>query len=118
MRAKDVLGRIGEALAVEHLSSLGMTVIARNWRCDIGEIDIVAQDGEVIVICEVRTRSSDRFGQPLDTVTPAKMDRLRKLATRFLHDSGRRGHPVRIDVVGIIRPRMGVSTLRHVRGAA
>lgn len=118
MRAKDALGKHGENLAAEYLQSQGMQLLARNWRCDAGELDIIARDGEVIVVCEVRTRSSDRYGTPLASVTSTKFARLQKLALRWLVENGCRGAHVRIDVIGIIGPRGGAPVLRHIRGAS
>ena len=112
------LGAYGERLAVSHLQAAGMTVLDRNWRCRVGEIDIVARDGDVLVICEVKTRSSADLGHPLEAVTRAKAARLRRLAVAWLvaHDV----HPpeVRIDVVGVLRPGRGPSVIEHVRGVA
>jgi len=82
------LGERGERLAAAWYESRGYTVVARNWRCREGEIDlVVARPGE-LVFCEVKARSSDRFGTPAEAVTPAKQRRLRALAARFLagHD--------------------------------
>ncbi|MBX9718815.1 MAG: YraN family protein, partial [Microbacteriaceae bacterium] len=70
MARKDELGRTGEQLAVEHLTAEGYTILDRNWRCAIGEIDIVARHGETTVVVEVKTRSGLGFGHPLDAVTP------------------------------------------------
>ena len=118
MHAKDVLGRKGESLAADHLIAQGMKVLARNWRCAAGEIDIVALEGSVVVICEVRTRTSDRFGTPLDSVNAAKFARLRSLAMRWLIANDMRGAAVRVDVIGIIHPKHGPIILRHIRGAS
>lgn len=117
MRAKDALGRFGEDVAAQYLSDLGMRVLERNWHCDIGELDIVAADGSTLVICEVKTRRTDRFGLPIEAVTPRKAARLRRLAARWLAD-----HPtarpveVRIDVVGVLRPERGETVVDHRRG--
>ena len=72
------LGRYGEEVAAEHLVAAGLTIVARNWRCREGEVDIVALDGDVLVMCEVKTRRGVGFGTPLDAVTPAKAARLRR----------------------------------------
>jgi putative endonuclease len=78
------LGARGEQLAADWYAARGYQVVARNWRCREGELDLVlARDGE-LVFCEVKTRSSDRFGTPAEAVTPAKQRRLRVLAARFL----------------------------------
>jgi putative endonuclease len=56
VRAKDALGRHGEEVAARHLAAAGLVILDRNWRCAAGEIDIVAADGDALVICEVKTR--------------------------------------------------------------
>ena len=78
MAAKDELGRRGEALAAAWLEGQGLVVLARNWRCSEGELDIVATDRRVVVICEVKTRSGERFGSPFERRTET-------LATRVFH---------------------------------
>jgi putative endonuclease len=89
-RARE-LGARGERLAAEWYATRGYQVVARNWRCRDGELDlVVARPGE-LVFCEVKTRSSDRFGVPAEAVTPAKQRRLRLLAARFLAAGGAAG---------------------------
>ena len=116
MRAKDALGRYGEDVAARHLVEQGIVVLERNWRCDAGEIDIVGRDGQVLVICEVKTRSGVGYGTPLEAVTPRKVARLRRLAARWL--SEREVHPaaVRFDVVGVLASGTGAAQVEHVRG--
>lgn len=116
MAAKDAVGRYGEDVAVRHLMAAGFAILDRNWRCDAGEIDIVARDGDTLVICEVKTRRGDRFGTPLDAVTPRKLARLRKLAYRWLADRRIRARAVRFDVVGVLRGDRGAADVVHVRG--
>lgn len=110
------LGERGERLAAAWYESRGYTVVARNWRCREGEIDlVVARPGE-LVFCEVKARSSDRFGTPAEAVTPAKQRRLRLLAARFLagHDGGAGapgrggGRQVRFDVAAVTGGRVEV----------
>src|ERR1044071_8106374 len=69
------IGALGEDLAVEHLRSLGLTVLARNWRCRYGELDVIAADdaARVVVFVEVKTRTTDRFGGVEYAVTPDKL---------------------------------------------
>jgi putative endonuclease len=102
VQAKDVRGRLGEDLAAAHLVGLGYSVLERNWRCELGELDIVARDGDVLVVCEVKTRSSRRFGDPLEAVTPAKASRLRRLAARWVSTHDVWPREIRIDVVGVL----------------
>jgi putative endonuclease len=124
--ARGALGRFGEEVAARHLVAAGLVVVARNWRCNEGEVDIVALDGEVLVMCEVKTRRGIGFGTPLDAVTPAKAARLRRLASRWLADQradagsardGVRYPEVRFDVVSVLRPISGATSVEHLRGA-
>lgn len=117
MAAKDAVGRYGEQVAARALTEAGMTVLARNWRCDLGELDLVARDGDVLVVCEVKTRSSDAFGSPLEAITRAKAARLRRLAARWMTETGVHPREVRFDVVGVTRRRQGAAHVDHVRGA-
>jgi putative endonuclease len=116
VRAKDGLGQYGENVAAAHLRDAGLTILERNWRCDIGEIDIVARDGDVLVVCEVKTRSGLGFGAPLEGVTARKAARLRRLAARWVHE--RQLHPpdIRIDLVGVMQTGRGAAQVEHVRG--
>ncbi len=117
MAAKDVLGRYGEDLAVEHLQAAGLVVLARNWRCVHGELDIVAEDGSTLVFCEVKTRSGARFGSPAEAVNRAKAARIRRLALAWLAEAERGWAELRFDVVGVVRPAGGPPTVEHLRGA-
>jgi putative endonuclease len=116
MQPKDALGREGEEAAAEYLASQGLRILARNWRCGEGEIDIVAAEGRVLVVCEVKTRSTVRYGTPLEAITRQKQRRLRRLAVRWLNAHGVLFHEVRIDVIGLVRDQAGAFTLEHVRG--
>ncbi|MET7477621.1 YraN family protein [Streptomyces sp. NPDC005648] len=120
MNARNALGKYGEDLAVRRLTEAGMTVLERNWRCGrAGEIDIVARDGEVLVVCEVKTRRAGSFQHPMAAVTPEKAQRLRGLAEHWIHAHG--GAPpggVRIDLVGVVLPGRGAARVEHARGVA
>jgi len=116
VRHKDVLGRLGEDLAVRHLREQGLTILERNWRSSGGELDIVARDGDVLVICEVKTRSSVRFGTPLEAVTADKAARMQRLGYAWIRERGVRPREVRFDVVAIIRPTgSGTTLIEHHR---
>ncbi len=112
----QALGRYGERLAERHLVGQGMVVLDRNWRCPDGELDLVLRDGRVLVVCEVKTRSSVEFGTPHEAVTPAKLARVRRLAARWLSEHDVSVPEVRIDLVAVLRPRRGLSTIDHVAG--
>ncbi len=117
MAAKDAVGRHGEDVVARALKDQGWEVLARNWRCPLGEIDIVARDGGDAVVVEVKTRRSVAFGTPLEAVTRVKLARLRRLAAAWLAAQDRRFDGVRVDVVGVLLPPAGAAILTHVRGA-
>lgn len=116
VRHKDALGRYGEEVAARHLVSDGFVVLERNWRCDQGEIDIVARDGDVLVVCEVKTRSSTRYGSPFEAITERKLHRLERLGLRWMREHGVRPRSMRVDVVSVLRPPTGRQVVEHVRG--
>ncbi|MFC5149193.1 YraN family protein [Streptomyces aureoversilis] len=119
MNAREALGRYGENLAVRRLAQAGIVVLERNWRCREGEIDIVAMEADTLVVCEVKTRRTGAYEHPMAAVTPAKADRLRRLAERWLARHG--GPPaggVRIDLVGVIVPERGAPAVEHAKGVA
>lgn len=106
-RHNQRLGGSGEDLAAAWYTRRGYEVVARNWRCREGEIDLVVHRAGVLVFCEVKARTSTRFGLPAEAVTPAKQRRLRLLAARFLADRGaspaRRGSGgIRFDVASVL----------------
>ncbi len=110
------LGAYGERIAARHLTAQGLVVLDRNWRCDLGEIDLVLRDGPVLVVCEVKTRTSDVCGTPHEAVTPEKVDRLQRLAHAWAEAQGIRPAETRIDLVAVHRPRRGAAVVDHVRG--
>ena len=113
------LGRYGEQLAAQHLCSAGMTVLARNWRCPQGELDLVLRDTDgTVVFCEVKTRSGTGFGEPSEAVGRTKARRLRALACRWLLEHRPPGAvEIRFDVVSIVRRRGEAPRLTHLRAA-
>lgn len=111
------LGAYGEDVAARHLvEQRGMQLLDRNWRCSDGEIDLVLRDGAVLVVCEVKTRSSLAYGTPHEAITPAKLARLRRLALAWLRSHGVFAPDVRIDLVAVLRPRRGDPVVDHVAG--
>ena len=99
---RRALGVEGEDLAAGWYESRGATVVARNWRCPAGELDLVVRDGSTIVFCEVKARTSSAFGSPLEAVTVDKQRRIRRLAAQWLGQSPHRPARVRFDVVGVL----------------
>lgn len=116
MRAKDLLGRRGEELAAGYLESQGMRIVDRNWRCSEGEIDIVALDGDSLVIAEVKTRKSLAYGHPFEAVGVAKLARLHKLASAWCRDHELRMPFRRVDVVAVLDDGTGQPRVEHLKG--
>ncbi|MGN6754344.1 MAG: YraN family protein [Intrasporangium sp.] len=115
--ATRALGAYGERLAVRYLREHRLTILDRNWRCVRGEIDIVALDDGCLAFVEVKTRTTEAFGAPFEAVTRLKLARLRLLSGlwRDAADARWRGRPARIDVVSILRPRVGPARIEHLR---
>lgn len=117
MDSRRKLGQRGEALAAQHLEHQGYEILARNWRCQAGELDLVALDGPCLVAVEVRTRRGRRFGTPEESITAAKRARLIELADAYVDEAGWAGH-WRIDVVAIEMDRTGhLLRLEHYENA-
>ena len=115
MKAKDLLGRRGEELAAEYLESQGMLIVERNWRCPDGEIDIVALDGDALVIAEVKTRRSLAYGHPFEAVGADKLARLHHLGLAWCRDHGLRLPLRRVDVIAVLDDGLGNPTVEHLR---
>jgi len=107
-------------MAARYLSAAGHVILERRWRSgktDAGEIDLIVRDGAEIVFVEVKTRRSEAFGFPEESVTGRKRDRLRRTAAAYLCESGAAGMPYRIDVIAVLVPEEGRARLRHIRSA-
>jgi putative endonuclease len=113
---RAALGRWGEDLAARHLTTQGMRVLERNWRCRHGELDIVAIQEDCLVVCEVKTRSGVGYGEPVEAVGRRKLARLRRLAGVWLAERPGGYARVRIDVVGVLLPSSGRPVLWHLVG--
>ena len=97
--ARRTLGQSGEVAAAEWYLSRGYQVLARNWRCRDGELDLIVADGRMFVFCEVKTRTTDAFGAPEESVGRQKQMRIRRLAARWLEDAApTRPRAIRFDV--------------------
>lgn len=115
MADKDERGRAGEQRAEEHLRAAGYEILDRNWRCAIGEIDIVAARPDTLVVVEVKTRRSERFGHPFEAVDARKRARLWRLAGAWTraHPNLSRGRPVRLDVIGVTGEDPATALVEH-----
>ncbi|MEE3850686.1 YraN family protein [Gordonia sp. LSe1-13] len=119
-RTADI-GRLGEDLAADHVRSLGWSVLERNWRNRFGELDLIAADGDELVVVEVKTRASRVFNDPFAAVTPLKLARMRRLIRQWLADNRDRWWSrIRFDVISVqLDPRdptaVDTAIVRHHR---
>ena len=118
-RSKQQLGVRGEDLACAELERQGLQVLERNWRCRLGEIDIIAAErganGLTLVFCEVKCRSGLGFGHPLEAITFAKMRTLRQLAALWMRQHQVRASTIRLDAVGVVLSPGNEPWVTHVR---
>ena len=114
----QALGDYGERIAADHLRSLGMAILARNWTCRFGEIDIVARDGDTLVVCEVKTRTSTRHGTALEAVSGLKLPRPRRALSAWLEVTAVSPAGARIDAVTVHVPRAGGPRVARIAGVA
>jgi putative endonuclease len=112
------LGAIGEALAVDHLTRMGLRILNRNWRCRYGELDVIASDeaNRTVVFVEVKTRTGDGYGGLAYAVPPRKVRRLRRLAGLWLAGQDERWAVIRIDVIGVQIGRRRTPEIAHLQG--
>jgi len=103
-RRTDELGKRGEDVAAEYLAGIGLVVLSRNWRCRGGEVDVVATDGQRLIVCEVKTRSGTGYGEPAEGVTPAKAARIRRVAAAWLRTHRVGWCEIRFDVLAVLCP--------------
>ena len=115
MADKDALGRRGEQLAADYLTAQGLHVIERNWRCSLGEIDLVAREGAETVFVEVKTRAGLGYGHPLEAITAAKLARLRRLAAAWCEAHPGAAASIRIDAVAVVASRSAPVRIEHLR---
>jgi len=106
--ARRALGATGEELAAGWYVRNGYELVARNWRCRDGEIDLILRRGRKFVFCEVKARTSTAFGAPVEAVTRAKQTRLRHLAAKWIDDFGVRPVEIRFDVASVLAGELEV----------
>ncbi|MBI2351933.1 MAG: YraN family protein [Deltaproteobacteria bacterium] len=113
---KQILGKEGERIAEIYLRKKGYRIVERNYRCPVGELDLILLDRRVVVFVEVKTRSDDRFGAPLESVGPRKQQKMIKTALFFLSRHRLHNRDARFDVVGISY-QGGEPMVEHVENA-
>jgi putative endonuclease len=102
-QARRDLGVSGEDLAAAWYEANGYTIVARNWRCRDGELDLIVRQGRRFIFCEVKARTTDAFGAPIEAITRTKQQRLRRLAARWIEEGdGPRPVEIRFDVASVL----------------
>jgi putative endonuclease len=114
---RRVLGARGESLIADRYLAGGYEILDRNWRCRQGELDLVVHRDRVLVFCEVKTRSSDRFGAPIEAITREKRQRIRVLAGRWLDEHKPVVREVRFDVASVLVRADGEAVIEVMEGA-
>jgi putative endonuclease len=107
-QARRQRGISGEEVAAAWYLSQGYDLLARNWRCRDGELDLVVRRGPEVVFCEVKARSSTMFGAPAEAVTHDKRQRIRHLAARWIAESKVRPAQIRFDVAAVLGDELEV----------
>jgi putative endonuclease len=110
------LGSEGESLAAQFLREQGYKIVLHNYKTRIGEIDIIAKDGETIVFVEVKTRSDDTFCEPYESVNTAKRQKIKNVASLYLQKQ-KKEYPARFDVISITCQKNGKKVIRHIMDA-
>ena len=103
-RERISTGKLGEEIAAEHLVGVGYEIVERNFRCPLGEMDIVARDHETLVFVEVRSRRTDNYGGPLESIGFAKQKKISRVAEYYLNRHGLQQIKARFDVVAVKLP--------------
>jgi len=117
-RKRLALGKLGEKVSVEYLKKQGYQIVERNYRCRMGELDVIARDKDTLVFVEVRSRSTKRFGLPQESVGPAKQRKIRLLAEYYLQSLRQPLQKVRFDVMALyFGPNGKLLNINHIKNA-
>ena len=116
-RMRQQVGQKGEQAARSYLEQEGYSIIETNYRCKLGEIDIIARDGEMVVIVEVRTKTGLAFGRPEESINQEKARKLHRLALQYIQANYHREIPSRIDLVAVMIEKSSglVKDIKHIK---
>jgi putative endonuclease len=113
---RRALGQRGEALVAHWYEQAGYEILERNWRRREGELDLILGRGRAVIFCEVKTRTSNRFGAPVEAITRTKQQRIRTLAGLWLGESELRGRQLRFDVASVMIERGAEPVIEILEG--
>jgi putative endonuclease len=114
MGPNQILGKYGEDVAASFLQDRGYTILERNWRCEIGEIDLIAKHKKLLVFIEVKTRNGSGFGHPFESVTKSKVSRMRRLAAAWVAANDAPSNGLRLDAIAVL-VRNGKVAIEHIK---
>ncbi|MDP3481253.1 MAG: YraN family protein [Desulfoprunum sp.] len=114
---RAVLGKKGEDLAARYLQEKGYTILLRNYRRKLGEIDIIAKEGQTLVFVEVKTRQTGASYFPAEAVTPRKQGQISRTAQEYLIHHNLLNKPARFDVISVSMSSHGIPTIHHIPNA-
>ncbi len=114
---RQLVGQKGEQAARDYLEQHGYSIIETNYRCRLGEIDIIARDGEMVVIVEVRTKTGLAFGRPEESINQEKARKLQRLALQYIQSNYHREVSSRIDLVAVMIEKSSglVKDIKHIK---
>ena len=115
-KATNEFGELGERIAARYLEKSGWKILARRYRSGRRDIDLIAQQNELIAFVEVKARATDDFGDPVEAVNQRKQKEITKSAQQWIDRHGRAGESYRFDVLGVLLKERRVF-IRHVPGA-
>lgn len=116
--SRQLVGKTGEKAARDYLEKQGYQIVETNYRCMLGELDIIAREAITTVFIEVRTKTGLSFGSPEESITVDKAKRLKRLAAKYLQDYGLSETPSRIDLIAVQLDRNDLSVLglKQIKG--
>lgn len=117
MKPRQRLGQWGEDLAARYLERVGCTVLARNWRCPAGEVDLIVREGATLAFVEVRTRRPSTYGTPEESITAGKLAHMLAVAQTYVYEQAWEGN-WRLDVVAITVERQGPPSIEWYRNVS
>jgi putative endonuclease len=117
MRVKEALAAAASSTATGYLEARGFHVLDRHWRSGREILPIIATDGCVLVVIDLRVRAGTRHGTPIEAIGEDKRRTMRRLAARWLAEHGKRYDQIRIDVVGVLQEGRGGFTIEHIKAA-
>jgi len=117
MMTKKELGAWGESVASEQIARRGFVLLEKNFRCRIGEVDIVAMDNKTLTFIEVKTRTSLDFGFPSEAINPSKKHKYHQIALSYINHKRFKDIEIRFDVIEILLSKNGSYTVNHIKNA-